>query len=49
MRLAVTVEPRTELTAAQRAELDEQVERLAFVLEGTAELTIGTVGVGPHA
>lgn len=48
-RLAVTVEPSTELTAAQRAELDEQVERLAFVLEGTAELTIGTVGVGPHA
>ncbi|MEU5545699.1 winged helix DNA-binding domain-containing protein [Streptomyces sioyaensis] len=48
-RLAVTVEPRTPLTAAQRAELDEQVERVAYVLEGTAELTIGMVGVGPHA
>lgn len=45
-RLAVTVEPRTPLTAAQRAELDEQVERLSYVW---AELTIGSVCVGPHA
>ncbi|MFG2526432.1 winged helix DNA-binding domain-containing protein [Streptomyces sp. NPDC048516] len=48
-RLAVTVEPGTALTAAQRAELDVQVERLAYVVEGTAELTIGKVAVGPHA
>ncbi|MFI1741731.1 hypothetical protein [Streptomyces sioyaensis] len=48
-RLAVTVEPRAPLTATQRAELDEQVERLAYILEGTAELTIGRGGVGPRA
>ncbi|QTZ95242.1 hypothetical protein [Streptomyces auratus] len=40
--------PPRPLTAAQRAELDEQVERLAYVWEGTAELTIGRDGVGPH-
>ncbi|BET45116.1 MULTISPECIES: winged helix DNA-binding domain-containing protein [Streptomyces] len=48
-RIHVTVEPLKPLSAAQLAELDEQVERVATVLEGKPELTIGTVSVGGHA
>ena len=48
-RLDVTVEPFGRLTAARRAELDEQVERVGQVLEATPSLTIGTVAVGGHA
>lgn len=48
-KLAVTVEPLVPLDAARRAALDEQVERVATVLEGRPELTIGTVTAGPHA
>ena len=48
-RLAVTVEPLVRLTRAQRSALEEQVERLGVVLEGTPALTVGTVTVGPHA
>ncbi|MFC9246763.1 winged helix DNA-binding domain-containing protein [Streptomyces sp. NPDC057136] len=48
-RIAVTVEPLAPLTAVQLRELEDQVERVAEVLEGTAELTVGTVTVGPHA
>jgi hypothetical protein len=29
--------------------LEEQVERLAHVLEASATLTLGPVAVGPHA
>jgi hypothetical protein len=47
--LHVTVEPFDSLTAAQRSELDDQVERIGAVLEGTAQLTIGTVTAGAHA
>ncbi|MFD3483462.1 winged helix DNA-binding domain-containing protein [Streptomyces sp. NPDC058665] len=47
--LDVTVEPLRPLTAARRAELDEQVKRTGRILQGTPRLTIGTVAVGPHA
>jgi len=48
-KLAITVEPLEPLTTAQRCELDEQVERVGAILEGTPQLTIGTVTVGAHA
>lgn len=47
--LHVTVEPLVTLTRRQRAELDEQVDRIGEVLEGRPELTIGPVTVGGHA
>ncbi|MEU5866453.1 winged helix DNA-binding domain-containing protein [Nonomuraea sp. NPDC047529] len=48
-RIDVTVEPLSGLTAAQLRELDEQVERVAEILEGRPRLTIGPVTVGAHA
>ena len=48
-RLAVTVEPLAELSAAHRGELAAQVDRLAEILGGTPDLTVGPVSVGPHA
>ncbi len=48
-RLAVTVEPLRDLTAAQRRQLDEEVELLGAVMEAKPTLTVGTVAVGPHA
>lgn len=48
-RIAVTVEPLRPLDAARTRELESQAARVAAVLEGTAELTVGTVTVGPHA
>ena len=48
-RIAVTVEPLAELTAAQRELLDEEVARIGRILQGTAVLTIGPVTVGAHA
>ncbi|MFJ6615624.1 winged helix DNA-binding domain-containing protein [Streptomyces sp. NPDC091289] len=48
-RIAVTVEPLEPLPAAGLRDLEEQVERVAAVMEGTAELTVGPVTVGPHA
>jgi hypothetical protein len=48
-RIAITVEPLRPLTAAGRRELGGQAERVAAVLEGRAELTIGAVSVGAHA
>jgi hypothetical protein len=48
-KIAVTVEPFHDLTPKQRRELDEQVERIGEILEGTPTLTIGPVNVGPHA
>jgi hypothetical protein len=48
-KLEITVEPLDELSAAQRRELDEQVERTGTILEGSPRLTIGRVTVGAHA
>ncbi|MFG1947061.1 winged helix DNA-binding domain-containing protein [Nonomuraea sp. NPDC048826] len=48
-RIEVTVEPLAELTPALLRELGEQVARVGDILEGTARLTVGPVGVGPHA
>ena len=48
-KLAVTVEPLRELTAAQRRQLDEEVELVGAVMEAKPTLTVGTVTVGPHA
>ncbi|MFJ8097633.1 winged helix DNA-binding domain-containing protein [Streptomyces griseofuscus] len=48
-KLFVTVEPLTELSTAHRTLLVEQVERVAAVLEGRPELTVGTVTAGAHA
>jgi hypothetical protein len=48
-RLDITVEPLDPLSSRQRGQLDEQVQRVAVVLEGTPRLTIGPVTVGAHA
>jgi hypothetical protein len=48
-KLTVTVEPLRPLTAAQRRDLDAEVELIGSVLEATPSLTIGPVTVGPHA
>ncbi|MDQ0986684.1 winged helix DNA-binding domain-containing protein [Streptomyces sp. V2I9] len=48
-RIAVTVEPLEPLPAPRLRELEEQVERVAAIMEGTAELTVGPVTVGAHA
>jgi hypothetical protein len=48
-RVAVTVEPFTRLTRARRGELDDQVTRIATILDATPSLTIGEVTVGGHA
>lgn len=48
-RIRLTVEPFGRLSAARRRELDEQVDRVGEILEGTPELTIGEVTVGGHA
>ena len=48
-RVTLTVEPFIRMTAARRAELDEQVDRVATILDATPVLTIGEVTVGGHA
>ncbi|GIG89337.1 winged helix DNA-binding domain-containing protein [Plantactinospora endophytica] len=48
-RIDVTVESLAELTGPRLRELDEQVQRIGEVLEGTPRLTLGEVTVGPHA
>jgi hypothetical protein len=48
-KLAITVEPLRELTAAQRRELDDEASLVGTVMEATATLTVGTVTTGPHA
>lgn len=47
--LDITVEPFDQLTAMQRSDLDEQVERMGAFLNAQARLTIGTVTAGAHA
>lgn len=48
-RIAITVGPLSPLSAAQRRGLEEQAARIGTILEGTPELTIGTVSIGAHA
>jgi hypothetical protein len=48
-KLALTVEPLADLTAAQRRELDDEATLLGTVMEATVTLTVGPVTVGPHA
>ena len=48
-KLAITVESLRNLTAAQRRQLEEEVELVGAVMEAAATLTLGTVTVGPHA
>jgi hypothetical protein len=48
-RVAVTVEPLRPLTARQRRELDEQVDRIGAIVEARPSLTIGPIAVGAHA
>lgn len=48
-RIAVTVEPLEPLPAKHRRALDDEVDKIAMILEGRAELTIDTVTVGAHA
>jgi len=47
-KLAVTVEPFVTLTAKQRRQLDDQVQRVGEVAEASASLTVGVVTVTPH-
>ena len=47
--LEVTVETWEDLSAARIRALEEQVERVGQILEGTPRLTLGPVKVGPHA
>lgn len=48
-KIEITVEPFGPLSATQRHELYEQVERIGQFLEGTPQLAIGPVTAGPHA
>jgi hypothetical protein len=48
-QIDVTVEPLTRLTAGQLRALENQVERIGEILDGTPRLTVGTVTAGPHA
>jgi hypothetical protein len=48
-RIDVTVEPLRPLIAFERKALQVQVDRIAEVIEGEPQLTIGTVTAGPHA
>ena len=48
-RIAITVEPLVELTAARRRQLDDEVDLVGAVMQAKAALTVGQVTVGPHA
>ena len=48
-RLAVTVEPLSELTTTQRRQLGEEVDLLGEVTQAKPTLTLGAVTVGAHA
>jgi hypothetical protein len=48
-KIELTVEPLAPLSARQRQELQVQAVRLGQILDGTANLTVGTVDAGAHA
>jgi Winged helix DNA-binding domain len=48
-RVAITVEPLEPLSARRRRELGVEAERIAEILGGTPDLTIGAITVGAHA
>ena len=48
-KLAITVEPLRELTAAQLRQLGDEADLVSTVMEATATLTVGTVTAGAHA
>ncbi|MEH1098828.1 winged helix DNA-binding domain-containing protein [Micromonospora sp. CPCC 205561] len=48
-KIHVTVEPLGPLSPRRRRALEARVERIGEILEGTPSLTVGPVGVGPHA
>ncbi|MBZ2198662.1 winged helix DNA-binding domain-containing protein [Occultella gossypii] len=48
-RVKITVEMFDEPTATRRRAIEEQVARVAVVLEATSELTFGPITVGAHA
>lgn len=48
-RIAITVEPLRELTAAQRRQLEVEASLVGAVMEAEVTLTVGTVKVGAHA
>jgi Winged helix DNA-binding domain len=48
-KLAITVEPLRELTAAQLRQLDDEAGLVGEVMEAATTLTVGTVTAGAHA
>ena len=48
-RLAITVEPLTALSTAQRRQLDDEVALIGAIMEAAPTLHVGKVTVGPHA
>jgi winged helix DNA-binding protein len=48
-RIDITVEPLRKLTKRQRAQLDEQAERVGEIFAATPTVTYGLVTVGGHA
>lgn len=48
-RMRITVEPLRRLAAGTRRAVQAEAERVATIAEGRAEVTFGTVTVGPHA
>jgi hypothetical protein len=48
-KVAITVEPLRDLTAAQRRQLGDEVDLVGAVMEANPTLTVGAVTVGPHA
>jgi nucleotide-binding universal stress UspA family protein len=48
-RITITVEPLARLNTRQRSDVEYEADRIARILGGRAEITFGTVTVGPHA
>lgn len=48
-RIAITVEPLTTLSVRQRSDVEAEADRVGGIVGGTAQLTFGTVAIGPHA